>query len=105
MESRKAEASKTSVMCMLFGIEGERAIPNNTHYSDCDEGAFGIMPVPPDATAHFILIESKIFRIFARPLRRTSVLQWPEPSSADWSEAGRRRSNRLFGKERRGIGG
>ena len=29
-----AKTSSTIVICMLFGIEVERTIPNNMHYSD-----------------------------------------------------------------------
>src|SRR5215475_12125203 len=34
------------------------------HYSDCDEGAFRIMAVPGEVTAHCIVIEAQIFGRF-----------------------------------------
>src|SRR5258706_8808276 len=52
---------------MLFGIEVERAIPNNMHYSDCDAGAFRIMAIPPDPDSDFVLIQSHLlagFKVF-----------------------------------------
>jgi hypothetical protein len=67
-------------MCLLFGIEAERIIPNNMHYLDCDEGAFRIMPVPPDETAYLVVIQPDIFRVFAHLFRYTTWLQWPGPS-------------------------
>src|SRR5260370_17928017 len=57
---KKARANIANVICMLFGIEVERTIPNNMHYSNCDTGAFRIIPIPPLPIAYFIFIQSDL---------------------------------------------
>src|SRR5205085_8386250 len=59
--ARQACTSMTRVMCMLFGIEVERAIPNNVHYSDCDAGAFRIMLIPGGEAPHFVILQTDRF--------------------------------------------
>jgi hypothetical protein len=52
---RKACARSARVTCLLFGIEAQRTIPNNMHYSDCDGGAFRIMTIPAMPGPHLIV--------------------------------------------------